>query len=96
MHINQGLRRYNAVLFIPLYNCFYIILSSTLGAITYKEFSSYTLAQWICFPLGIMMTVVGIFIMSLKDPTEESDMKVTPLPSASPSKAESSGVLVGS
>mmetsp|Transcript_20352 Transcript_20352/g.58037 ORF Transcript_20352/g.58037 Transcript_20352/m.58037 type:complete len:433 (-) Transcript_20352:22-1320(-) len=78
-HINQGLRRYNAVLYLPLYNCMYILLSGTMGALTYREFDSYTKTQFILFPFGVLITLSGILVMTQKDPNSSgAEVKVAP------------------
>ncbi|GBG31062.1 NIPA-like protein 2 [Hondaea fermentalgiana] len=78
-HINQGLRRYNAVLFLPLYNTAYILLSGTVGAVVYHEFADFTEMQQMLFPVGIMHTLAGIGLMTLKTPGVPTNGTVTPL-----------------
>lgn len=59
--INQGLERFNAVSFLPLYNCLFIILATLLGALFFREFDSFKLQAMIMFPLGIVTAVVVRF-----------------------------------
>lgn len=80
--INQGLRRYSAVLFSPLYNSLYIACSATFGAIMFKEFAGYTPVQFVFFPLGILVTLLGISLMTLKTPGSEHSEVVVPDPEA--------------
>jgi len=63
-HINQGLREFDSVRFIPLYNAAYILLSGSMGGIAYHEFDGYTPIQWVLFPLGIVCTIIGIAVMT--------------------------------
>jgi len=70
--INQGLERFPAVSFLPLYNCLFIILSTLLGALFFREFDDFTLRADIMFPLGVCTTIFGISIISCAaQPTEK-------------------------
>ena len=62
--INQGLERFNAVSFLPLYNCLFIILCTLLGALFFREFDTFTAKASLMFPLGISITVLGISLIS--------------------------------
>ena len=64
-YMNQGLARYKATVFLPMYNTIYIMLSSIYGAIFFREFEGYGTTQWVIFPLGVIATVGGIAIMSM-------------------------------
>lgn len=75
-HINQGLRRYDAVLYLPMYNTAYILISGSVGAIVYKEFSGYSTLQFVLFPLGVFITLMGIILMTRK----QTNAEVAPLP----------------
>ena len=63
-YINQGLAQFNAVVYLPLYNCIYILLSSSFGALFFREFDDYNTLSWIMFPTGIVITIGGIALMS--------------------------------
>ncbi|KAH9254081.1 hypothetical protein BASA81_007956 [Batrachochytrium salamandrivorans] len=63
--INQGLERFPAVSFLPLYNCLFIVLSTLLGALFFKEFDDFSVKASIMFPLGICVTIVGISMLSM-------------------------------
>ena len=79
-HINQGLRHSNAVSFLPMYNCFYIVLTSSLGGLFFGEFDSMPLVSAILFPLGVMVTLFGIAGMTIGvDALERETAKVTSL-----------------
>jgi len=62
--INQGLERFPAVSFLPLYNCLFIVLSTLLGALFFREFDTFGTRAIILFPLGISITVLGISLIS--------------------------------
>lgn len=63
--INQGLERFPAVSFLPLYNCLFILLSTLLGALFFKEFDDFSVKASIMFPLGIFVTILGIAMLSM-------------------------------
>jgi hypothetical protein len=66
--INQGLKRFTAVVYIPLYNCMFILLSGTMGAITYQEFNSFSTADFLVFFSGVVITVIGILVLAFFTP----------------------------
>jgi drug/metabolite transporter (DMT)-like permease len=63
-HVNVGIKEYEAVNFLPLYNCFFIVCTSTLGGIFFGELAEFNVLQWILFPFSVATTLVGIVIMS--------------------------------
>jgi len=75
--LNKGMSRYDAVMVFPLYNACYLTLSVLMGAIYYGEFDSYTTLQWVLFPIGILITVIGVvfFVFSPRKPDENHDHK---------------------
>ena len=80
MWINKGLALFDAVLSLPLYNSFYIILSGTWGFIYFNEMKTFTTFQWVMFPLGICVTIAGILLMTSKrEKGKEASPAVHPL-----------------
>ncbi len=69
--LNKGLALFDAVLMLPLYNAFYIVLSSAYGSLYYGEMDNYEAWQWVVFPIGILVTTIGVLMLTLK-PTEEA------------------------
>jgi hypothetical protein len=83
-NINQGLRRYSAIMFLPMYNTCFVLLAGYTGALMYREFAKYSTLQWVLFPTGVSITLCGILIMTRKDPAaKESEQRVSPSPLAS-------------
>jgi hypothetical protein len=68
MFINQGLKRFTAVVYIPLYDCMLILLSGSFGSITYQEFYSFSAADFLVFFSGVIITVIGILILAFLTP----------------------------
>jgi hypothetical protein len=62
--INQGLERFPAVTFLPLYNCLFIILSTLFGALFFREFDTFGPTAVALFTLGVIITVSGIALIS--------------------------------
>lgn len=62
--INQGLERFPAVSFLPLYNCLFIVMCTLLGALFFREFDDFSARAIIMFPLGICITIFGISLIS--------------------------------
>jgi len=65
-YLNKGISLYDAVLILPLYNACYIFLSSSIGALFYQEFKLFTHLQWVFFPVGIVVTLLGISLFLFK------------------------------
>ena len=45
----------------------FISVSTLGGAAYFKEFSSFGVLQWIMFPLGILCTLTGVYILSSRE-----------------------------
>eukprot|EP00462_Mataza_sp_D1_P018082 CAMPEP_0175139372 /NCGR_PEP_ID=MMETSP0087-20121206/10863_1 /TAXON_ID=136419 /ORGANISM="Unknown Unknown, Strain D1" /LENGTH=332 /DNA_ID=CAMNT_0016422369 /DNA_START=369 /DNA_END=1364 /DNA_ORIENTATION=- len=75
--LNKGMARYKAVLVFPLYNACYLTLSCFMGAAYYGEFKNFNTWQWVAFPVGIVITLVGVvlFIFSPRELARSSQMK---------------------
>ena len=48
-----------------MYNCFYIVLTSTMGGLFFGEFKGLSVVSLILFPLGVAVTLTGIYGMTL-------------------------------
>jgi hypothetical protein len=97
-NINQGMRRYSAIMYLPLYNCMYILLAGFMGALMYREFDKYSTLQWVLFPIGVLITMCGILIMTQKEPgAKETEQRIAPAPlaSVSPALAGATGATNG-
>ena len=80
MWINKGIHLFDAVLSLPLYNSFYIVLSGTWGFIYFDEMAKFDTFQWVMFPLGIAITIGGILLMTSKrEKGVEAEPQVHPL-----------------
>ncbi|EQC40965.1 hypothetical protein SDRG_02028 [Saprolegnia diclina VS20] len=62
-----GLKNFDALYMVPVFTCFFISFSVLGGAVYFNEFQAFTLYQWICFPLGVAITVVGVILLSRRE-----------------------------
>lgn len=63
--MNAGLHRYEAVFVVPMYQSF-LILFGTITAMTFfREFENYSDWQWAVWVPGVVVTILGILILSL-------------------------------
>ncbi|KDO16746.1 hypothetical protein SPRG_17766 [Saprolegnia parasitica CBS 223.65] len=63
----MGLKHFDALYIVPVFTCFFITFSVLGGAVYFEEFKSYSLAQAICFPIGVFVTIYGITILAKRD-----------------------------
>jgi len=66
-----GLSFYDAMLVVPIFQCFFISVSTLGGAAYFKEFGSFTTIQCIMFPLGFLATLIGVYILSSRKTKKE-------------------------
>ena len=71
MVLNQGLRDYEALYLVAMYQSFLIIIGSISGAVFFHEMSGMK-AWWqdMLYPLSILMTINGIMILSRETGSE--------------------------
>lgn len=60
---NGGLKRYDSLQIVPIYQSCLVISGSLSGGFYYNEMKDFTLVQWVLFPFGCFLTVVGIIIL---------------------------------
>ena len=63
VYMNQGLKHYNAIKFLPVYNTLLLLSSSVVGSVYFKEYDFY---HPVAFPLGVFCISVGITLLSWK------------------------------
>ena len=62
-----ALAYFDALYCVPIFQCFFILISTVGGATFFQEFSNFDTTQAIMFPLGIMVTLVGVFLLAQRD-----------------------------
>jgi uncharacterized membrane protein len=66
-YLNQGLKCFEAMFFVPLFQVCITCLTSISGGIFFQEFVDFTLIQQVMYPLGLATTVTGVFILTQRD-----------------------------
>jgi uncharacterized membrane protein len=56
---NQALKIYNAMFAVPIFQCFLIGTTSISSVVFFHEYTQYELVQWVMFPLGILIIILG-------------------------------------
>ena len=62
-----ALSYFDALYCVPIFQCFFILISTVGGATFFQEFSNFSTEQAIIFPLGILVTLVGVFLLAQRD-----------------------------
>ncbi|KAF0688254.1 Aste57867_20124 [Aphanomyces stellatus] len=65
--LSMGLKNFDALYIVPVFTCFYITFSVLGGAVYFEEFKMFTQVQWLCFPLGVFITICGVAILSKRE-----------------------------
>lgn len=66
-YLAHGLEYFDALFIIPVFQCFFIINSILGGALYWEEMNDFNLTQWIVFPLGVLITLWGVYLMSSRN-----------------------------
>ena len=62
-YMNRGLKNYNAIKFLPVYNTMLLMTSSIVGSVYFKEYDFY---HPVAFPFGILCIAGGIGLLAWK------------------------------
>ena len=68
-YLNQALKYFDSLYCVPVFQCFFIVFSTFGGFIYFREYLDFDAGNWIFFPIGIIVTVTGVYIESLRDMT---------------------------
>lgn len=68
-----GLAIFDALYVVPVFQCFFIVVSTIGGAAFFLEFNEFDITQCIIFPLGILMTIVGVYMLSVRSSQQADD-----------------------
>ena len=71
-YLNNGLRHFDAMLFVPMFMVSMTVITSISGGIFFQEFVNFTVLQYVFYPLGLLCTVIGVFILSQRDAAKKS------------------------
>lgn len=62
-YLNAGLKRFDALVMVPVYQSFWILMSVLGGIMYFEEYTTFTFIQTLMFPLGGFITMIGIFVL---------------------------------
>ena len=72
-YLAMGLKYFDALYIVPVFQCFFITLSVLGGAVYFKELRNFSTLQWFMFPLGVLVIVMGVVFMSCRDMSGSTD-----------------------
>jgi len=64
--LNQGLARFQALLFVPTYTILYIVSGTLVGLVFYQEYKLMSNIGWIMFCVGFLFIAASMFILATK------------------------------
>ena len=70
--MNRALQRFDAVFIIPVLQVIWILFSIISGGLYFKEFESLDVFDGIMFIAGVLLILIGVFLLSPKD----SDVRI--------------------
>jgi magnesium transporter len=70
--LNMGLQRYPALYVVPVYQVFWILSGILGGLFFFDEAAHFTTIQWVMFPLGASISLMGILIHARRSHDEAS------------------------
>jgi len=62
--LNQGLARFESLYNVPIFTTTWIVGTVLGGGVFYGEFSDFSVAQALLFPLGIFLCCLGVFFLA--------------------------------
>ena len=65
--MNSGLRRFDALYIVPVFQSFWIIGSVIGGLVFFGEYGEMTAGHFLAFSIGVILTIVGVFFLSQKN-----------------------------
>jgi hypothetical protein len=61
-----ALSLFDAMYCVPIFQCFFISISTISGALFFDEFSQFSQLQSVMFPIGLLITFLGVKILSAR------------------------------
>ena len=68
--LNSGLKRFSALYVAPTFQAFWITVSVVGGLVVYDEADDMNLTQKCVFPLGVVVTILGVFYLTTQGQPE--------------------------
>jgi len=88
--LNMGLVHHQALLIVPIYQTFWVMVSIVAGGIYFKEFQSFTLISGCLFCVGVVVALSGIFVLTYgrKNAGDEAEHGTSTTPGHDPNVDE--------
>ncbi|KAF9431855.1 hypothetical protein BGZ76_011615 [Entomortierella beljakovae] len=88
--INMGLKKYDALLQVPVFFTIWVLLDIVGGGIYYGEFSGFTVKKYILFCLGVLVVFFGVALLAKRLAVlAKEDVGESQIESVGPSRRES-------
>jgi uncharacterized membrane protein len=72
----EGLKHFDALIIVPVFQCFLITFSILGGATYFEELYGFSLHQWILFVISVATAIYGVIVLAKSRPVSSSDRKV--------------------
>lgn len=69
--LNRGLKYYPSLHMLPLYQGTFIVVGSISGIVFFGEYNRMIEWQWVVYPIGMVLTVIGLFYTALLSKRDE-------------------------
>lgn len=63
-YLNEMLARFEALVAVPIYQALLVIMQLGTAAFLFNEFGSFSVLQIIFFPIGTLVCILGIYVLS--------------------------------
>jgi hypothetical protein len=71
--LNDGLIRFDSVSLIPIFQSFWILVSVVGGIVFFGEATQFSAVQAVMFPLGVIVTISGVYLLSRRSVAPRND-----------------------
>lgn len=61
-----GLAIFDSLYVVPVFQCFFITVSTLGGACFFLEFNTFDTTQAVIFPFGLVLTLCGVYLLSMR------------------------------
>eukprot|EP00924_Labyrinthula_sp_SR-Ha-C_P013486 maker-scaffold_5-snap-gene-4.6-mRNA-1 protein AED:0.02 eAED:0.02 QI:244/1/1/1/0.75/0.6/5/116/582 len=75
--LSHSLRFFDAVLVVPIFQCFFITGGVIGGAVFFDEFRGFSTGRIMLFVCGMIITIFGVILLSLRQKPTENDLRTS-------------------
>ncbi|KAF9429692.1 NIPA-like protein 3 [Podila epigama] len=91
--INMGLKKYDALLQVPVFFTVWVLLDIVGGGVYYDEFANFTAKQYVLFSLGVLIVFFGVALLAKRLAVLAKEDVETPPPSHAGSRQPSTVMM---